>query len=87
MGGRGWTELAQETPEFHSCLAPTPATLSNFATFCNDTQNVHELNCLLHVSLAALVHSIGKRRVPAVVVATVLEIKLQLVFVSIEFRS
>ena len=27
---KGWTELAKEAPGFHSFLAPTPATLSNF---------------------------------------------------------
>ena len=32
MGGRGWTELAKETPGIRSSLAPTPATLLRSAT-------------------------------------------------------
>ncbi len=37
MGGRGWTELAKETPGGCLRLAPTLATLSNLATFCDYT--------------------------------------------------
>ncbi len=38
MGGRGWTELAKETPGFRSYLTATPATLYNFATLCDCTR-------------------------------------------------
>ena len=41
LGGQNWTEPAKETPEFHSSLAPTSATLSNFLTFSSEIHLVH----------------------------------------------
>ncbi len=38
MSGGGSTELAKETSCLPSCLTPTPATLSSFEIFYDDTQ-------------------------------------------------
>ncbi len=66
LGGRGWTELAKESPWFHSYLVPTPPSLTPqsstsaplwYAGMCQHTAESGKLNDYHEAHFGRVIHA------------------------------